>query len=179
MNDGKIRLLAKGFRRKIENAREAGLYADDATFSGFPHACCGDTSDLLAEFLRSNGVETIYVYGDDAEHQSHAWLVVKDDRIAPPTHTHLDLEGEAAEAFASYTDGDERITSIDNTHYTEQDIENGLIVDITADQFGKAPVYVGPMDDFHREFASPRADDFAGLYDNKRLIDIYEKTMRL
>ena len=44
-------------------------------------ACCGDTSDLLAQYLLDKGIKTDYVCGTywgkpDGNGQSHAWLMV-------------------------------------------------------------------------------------------------------
>ena len=70
------------FRRAIDNARDESILLRE--FPSFPRGCCGDTCYLLAEFLRMNEIETIYVEGKEGD-QSHAWLVVKEDRVLSPT----------------------------------------------------------------------------------------------
>lgn len=46
-------------------------------FHKFPIGTCGDISDILAEFLRSQGVEGIeYVHGVFRGGKSHAWLEI-------------------------------------------------------------------------------------------------------
>ena len=61
---------------------------------------------------------------------------------------------------------------IDVSHYSEEDVEKGLIVDITADQFGETPVYVGYMRDFYKRFEFQQAHDYTDLRDCK-LREIY------
>lgn len=79
---GKLEQFAVRFREAIERAKEAGEFDSDFTFLRFPCACCGDASDLLAQYLLENGIESTYVCGnryfDDPEEgtQSHAWLLV-------------------------------------------------------------------------------------------------------
>lgn len=46
-------------------------------FNNFPSGCCGDISDILAEYLRSKGVDsTEYVCGKTKNIASHAWIEV-------------------------------------------------------------------------------------------------------
>lgn len=52
---------------------------------------------------------------------------------------------------------------------------NGLIIDITDDQFyemGNAPVYIGYMDSFHRDFEFDSAYEYDDL-GNDRLETLY------
>lgn len=115
----RIEQMAYKFRAAIEDAKDNGEFYKLSPFDNFPRACCGDASDLLAEFLLENGIQPRYVcgtYRDDnpENYQSHAWLIT----------------------------------------------ERNIIVDITGDQFKydrmflnyNKPVYVGPMDKFHRLF---------------------------
>ena len=73
--------LVYDFRKAIETAKannEPGEF-----FEKFPYGQCGNTSDILAQYLIDNGIDPIiYVngtyYGDDFEdRQSHTWLDVK------------------------------------------------------------------------------------------------------
>ena len=58
-----IRQLVNQFRNAIDVARDAGEFDADYSFYKFPRGCCGDASDLLAQFLLENGVKTYYVCG--------------------------------------------------------------------------------------------------------------------
>lgn len=148
----KVEQLAIEFRMAIEKVKEAGEFETDFSFSKFPSACCGDASDLLAQYLLENGIKSTYVCGNRYFNnpkegtQSHAWLLV-----------------------------------------------NGLIVDITGDQFKyndmyynyDIKVYVGKEDAFHSLFEVEERDihEFYGLenYDHtyqSRLFDLYEKIKR-
>lgn len=76
----KIVQLATEFREAIDLAFEAGEFDSDIIFRSFPRGCCGDASDLLAQYLLENGIKTTYVcgtyWGEPEENgQSHAWLV--------------------------------------------------------------------------------------------------------
>ena len=46
-----IEQFATQFRRAIDLALEAGEFDNDSIYRRFPRACCGDTSDLLAQYL--------------------------------------------------------------------------------------------------------------------------------
>lgn len=175
MNDTVIVGLAKRFRSYIETARETGLFSKD-TFNYFPKGCCGDSSCLLAEFLRSKGIDSIYVWSEDNTGQTHAWLVVKDDRVTVPVPQFLEIPDEIRTVLNSYSN-EAYATPVDISHYEEYDVENGLIIDITADQFGEVPVYVDYIGGFHRRFEFQAAHDFEGLGDS-RLIDLYKKIMQ-
>lgn len=111
-------LLAEQFRNAIECAKENNEKDELHFFQRFPSGCCGDASDLLAQYLFDNGIKTFQVRGDcyepDGQLQSHAWLSTED----------------------------------------------GIIIDITGDQFKynkiynffDIPVYVGYESDFHKMF---------------------------
>lgn len=78
--------LVQNFRDAIDEAKANGEFNDDISFHKFPCGCCGDASDLLAEFLLKNGIKTYYVcgtYRDGSfdEMQSHAWLETEDGMI--------------------------------------------------------------------------------------------------
>jgi hypothetical protein len=66
--------------------------------------------------------------------------------------------------------------TVDTTHYEEDDLYNGLIIDITADQFldYDIPVYVGTMDSFHSEYGFIQAHEFRGM-GTERLEKLYRK----
>jgi hypothetical protein len=80
-----IRLVSK-FRDAIDAARDAGEFDKDFSFHGFPRGCCGDASDLLAQFLLENGIRTYYVCGTHRGRSfenthSHAWLLTDNQTI--------------------------------------------------------------------------------------------------
>ena len=83
MTDDIIKKHVDAFRKAIDEAKYAVKFDRDFIFCCFPLACCGDTCYLLAEYLKTKGIETIYVCGD-FDGQTHAWLVVKDDRVEEP-----------------------------------------------------------------------------------------------
>jgi len=95
-----IKQLALQFRKAIELALENGEFDGDKMYRRFPHACCGDTSDLLAQFLLDKGIKTDYVcgtyWGDSAENgQSHAWLIVDN-------HIIIDITGDQFKGVATF-----------------------------------------------------------------------------
>lgn len=168
MNDNKISVLVKRFRYYIENAQNKHLFQNDI-FNDFPYDCCGDTCCLLAEFLLRNGIETIIVSGENEKRETHAWLVVKDYRINKQVSR---VSNDIVHLLNSYQ-GCDYNTSNDFTYYVEDNLIDGLIIDITADQFGMEPIYVDYTCDFYKdEFVFVQANDFFGLNDN-RLIDLY------
>lgn len=173
MNDLQIYNLVLSFRKAIERARDAGEFQEDIAFGHFPRRCCGDTSYLLAEFLNRHGAESIWVSME--KDGSHAWLVVKDYRVKRPTSTSYNWPEEMRETLKSYG-VEEPEKTLDTSHYTETDLENGLIIDITADQFPDydISVYVGMVDSFHKQFGFKQAHDYNGLNDlNGRLERLY------
>ncbi|MFR1886028.1 MAG: hypothetical protein ACLTL7_20660 [Enterocloster bolteae] len=56
-----IERLVNQFRDAIDMARDSGDFDKDISFYKFPRGCCGDASDLLAQFLLENGIRTYYV----------------------------------------------------------------------------------------------------------------------
>ena len=171
MTDKHIERLAHKFRQAIDAAYRAHEFRGDVCFKNFPTGCCGDTSYLLAEYLLQNGIETIWV-STKRNDWTHAWLVLKDERIDPPTT--ITLPDDYLDLISAYrTQESEEET--EDIHYMEQDIIDGLIIDITSDQFDDCenPVYVDYLDDFHRTFDFRLAVDFDGLND-ERLEHLYE-----
>ena len=135
--------ICEDFRRKIELAHEKGAFVDDVTFKHFPKGCCGLTCYLLSEYLLEYKAKTIYVWGTYSG-QSHAWLVLKDKRVATPTQKYNLMPDSYKTFLQSYGQEvyDEPFVTI---NYKYEDIKDGLIIDITADQFGQSPVYLGPL----------------------------------
>jgi len=87
-----IELLAHRFRNAIESGISASDpdIVTDICFSQFPEGCCGDASELLAQFLLDHNIKTYYVcgtYGDESfeNMQSHAWLLTEDFMIVDIT----------------------------------------------------------------------------------------------
>lgn len=175
MTDTQIFDFVEQFRVAIENARDDDRFLGD-DFDGFPKKCCGDTSCLLAEFLRSKGQECIYVWGEDYEGQTHAWLVVNDERVRKPIPTRIDFPDDIKTALNLYSNGAYN-TPLTVANYDETDLENGLIIDITADQFDGVPIYVDYICDFYKQFEFQSANDFTGL-GSTRLRKIYQTILQ-
>ena len=171
MDEKYIVTLAERFRNGIEKARDAGCFENDIIFSNFPRGCCGDTSYLLGEYFRFKGIETIYEWGD-YQGQTHAWLVVKDSRVKTPKHRCLEMPDEIKEILNRYSNG-ASCKPVSTTYYEIADLEMGVIVDITADQFGEPPVYVGLENNFYRQFDFGNAEDYHRL-GTERLYELYQ-----
>lgn len=171
IDDNSIFIYVSDFKEALIHARDEGAFDWDHSFLRFPKACCGDTSYILAEYLRLKGIETIYVWGD-YRGQTHAWLVVKDGRIKSPQERRLSIPHSVVEALSLYGNQDvpENMTYL---NYSEKDIDGGLIIDITADQFGEDSVYVNYLDTFHRKFKFQNAHDYVCLV-NSRLYRLFE-----
>lgn len=173
MTDSKIRQLAIKYRSAIEAAHKDRLFVNDIGFDDFPTGSCGDTCYLLSEYLRRKGVETIW-YSAQRDDWSHAWLVVKDRRVKRPTPRFFSWPEELRDIVAGY--GAEHVDQkMDITRYEYEDLQGGLIIDITGDQFEDydIPVYVGYLDLFHKTFDFNQAHDYDGLNDG-RLCDLYQ-----
>lgn len=168
----KLYELLKIFKTAIINARDDRSFSDDITFYRFPYACCGDTSYLLAEFLREYSIDTLYVWGTASNRQTHAWLVLKDNRVLDPTPSFYEHPDEIKQLLLSYgcdvPDG-----PIETTKYEETDIVNGIILDLTADQFNQQDIYVGHINHFYKQFRFESAHIHNGFGDNIRLEKLY------
>ncbi len=176
MTDNEIRKKALEFRGLIESAQHAKLFRGD-TLDNFPNGCCGDASDLLAQYLKKYGVDTIYVhYFDRKDSGGHSWLVVKDNRVSKPTKYVPGYQGEILNYIKQYNPNP-LDTPIKNYQYCENDISNGLIVDTTSDQFFENPVYVGYYCDEYKRFEFRCAEDFDGLQNNRER-ELYQKILK-
>ena len=165
--------LASQFRKAIESAHAKGHFTHDNRFDDFPVGCCGDTCYLLAEYLSRFGIETVW-YSADRNGWSHAWLVVKDARVKKPAQRFLEAPDNIRDILNMYSGGQYK-DSVDITRYERSDLQYGLIIDITGDQFEEYdfPVYVGSMDYFHKSFEFNQAYDYKGLND-RRLLSLYK-----
>lgn len=150
-------------------AKDEGLFEGDEIFCDFPTGCCGPTCHLLANFLNDYDIETIYVWGDYGL-QSHAWLVVNDSRVKAPTYRYTDVGEEYARLVNQY--GGNTNGQIEDSSYKARDLTYGLVIDITADQFGQPSVYVGGRNDFYRKHKFRCAYICEGAND-KWLHDLY------
>ena len=174
MTDYQIRRYAEKYRAAIEAAHDDGVFVHDTSFDDFPTGSCGAASYLLAEFLRHYGIETVWNSGQRGD-WSHAWLVVKDKRVRKPTPRAFSYPEELRSVIAEYgVEHPEMEVVI--TNYEADDLKDGLIIDITADQFDdfNIPVYVGYIDSFHQTFELRQARDYDGLAD-ERLINLYRE----
>lgn len=171
MTDAEIYDLAYTYKSAMLAAHSSGDFDDDDVFCDFPTGCCGDTCVLLAAYLELFDVHTIYIWGDRGR-QSHAWLVVNDSRVKQPTPSSFNPTAEYKQWMKLY--GQEVTGPIDTTRYTARDFTNGLIIDITADQFGESSVYVGPRNSFYRRFTFHSAHTCNGAHEY-RLNKLYRK----
>lgn len=169
MTEQTIFELAQAFKAAAESARDAGMFRDDICFRHFPVGCCGDTCNLLASFLLSHGIETIYVCGT-YRGQSHAWLVLKDNRVKEPTPEFYYPDKRHIHILGQY--GGEVSCPIDITRYKARDLTYGLVIDITADQFGEPSVYVGIRNSFYKRFTFDFAHVCKGV-ENYRQGNLY------
>lgn len=114
---------ANDFRDAIERAAQAGETDELHFFDKFPRGCCGDTSDLLAQYLCDNGIQTVYVcgtyyYGESTyDSRSHAWLLVDDDIIVDITGDQFRLNKELhyrdQRVYVGYEDEFYRLFEVD------------------------------------------------------------------
>lgn len=174
MTDRKIDFYAKKYRNAIDAAHKNRQFISDRWFREFPENCCGDTSYLLAEYLRTKGIETIWCSGQRGS-ETHAWLVVKDRRVNRPSPRIDSFPKEVRNAMNRYG-ADLFRQEEEATRYSEMDLEKGLIIDITADQFDDydISVYVGYSNPFHYTFDFKEAQDYDGLK-SERLENLYKK----
>ena len=76
------------FRKAIESAHYDGVFRGNPLMERFPHGSCGETSNLLGEYLLSKGIRDLYYVcgthypatGDEEADfygkQSHAWISI-------------------------------------------------------------------------------------------------------
>ena len=77
-----IRKLAIVFRQAIMDAKNDGALAYYSPMKYFPRGCCEVASDMLAEYLRSKGIEThgvfgVFYYNNGADYYPHEWLALQ------------------------------------------------------------------------------------------------------
>ena len=172
----RLYLLVFQFRHAMDFSFQMGEFEKNIRFQTFPRGCCGDTCYLLAEYLRSNGYETIYVCGRCRD-QSHAWLVLKDDRVKMPQEQFNTIPEEIKTVLHQYGGDIQQDERVDISHYAAGDVENGTVIDITGDQFGESAIYVGEIDSFHKKFEFDFAHDMNDLRD-ARLIPLYRRILQ-
>lgn len=171
MTNRELRSHANRFQRAIVSAQQEGALDEDTNLRHFPKRSCRDASYLLAEYFHRMGTDTMIVFTDDRSYGSHAWLVVKDDRILTPKWTRFEYPESIKPVIDSY--GGPAV--INNNNYKNEDIASGTIIDITGSQYDERydSVYVGPMDDFHEQFDFRSAVDYDGYLDS-RLNNLYD-----
>lgn len=82
----KLYELSAQFRMAIEEALQSGVFSSKDRMYRFPNGCCDDASDLLAYYLKQQGINTVQICGtyrdDNPENTlSHAWIKTGDDII--------------------------------------------------------------------------------------------------
>ena len=181
----KLIVLVSAFRNAIDQAKKSGNLDSDFLFCKFPHGCCRDTSYLLAEYLLKNDINTI-LYSADRDGYTHAWLVVKDQRVLEPIMHNVTVPDNINELINLYSgNAIENNTNDVNYRYEKKCFEESIIIDITGDQFDDydESVYVGCFDRFRDGFAFLEATDFEGMCTlneecQKRMYKIYETIMQ-
>ena len=173
MTDKIIFQISEEYRKAIELACANHRFGDDLGFSTFPKGSCGDSCSMLAEhLLKHYGLHTLWI-SNERDEDSHAWLVVKDSRIKNPVGQVFEAPEVIRDVLKQYSGGNynEKEGYI---HYEKKDVSEGLIIDITADQFDdfNDPVYVGYETQFHSSFSFVSATEHDGLSDG-RLITFY------
>ncbi len=177
MTDRYIKQQSLKFRSAIEKAKREGRLSDNILFRCFPKRCCREASFLLAEYLKEKGINTILCFNQLGD-CTHTWLVVNDNRVTLPSCTNFSWPKEIRSAVKGY--GIENPDEVvDTTRYNEDNLQNGLIIDITADQFKgyNTSVYVGYLDDFHKSFDFQHADNYEELNaiaDDYMLSNLYQ-----
>lgn len=126
--------------------------------------------------MRKNGFETVYVCGRCRD-QSHAWLVLKDERVEMPQEQFYTIPEEIRTVLYQYGEDIQQDEKADISHYAAGDVEKGIVIDITGDQFGESAIYVGEFDSFHKKFEFDFAHDMYVLAD-ARLISLYRKILQ-
>lgn len=173
MREEKLHCLVYQFWNAIMYARDDHQFEWDETFDNFPCACCRDASDLLARFLYENGYDTLSVYGD-CQGSSHRWLVWDDGQIGAPETWYLKdiVPSDILQHYNSY--GSDTSTQ-ENPYYryTERDIEDCVIIDITADQFKDPPVYCDRWSLIRKKYKFIKAEKYEDLRTN-RLHRLYD-----
>ena len=98
--------LVTEFRMALDHAHSSGDFIHDPAFWNFPNGCCGDTCVLLGEYLYTHGIETDYVcgtwYGPNYRHQTHVWLVTKENLI-------IDITGDQFKDQTTFYNFDEPV----------------------------------------------------------------------
>ena len=173
MTDEEIYQYARCFRNALVAARDDGRFDKDYCFYHFPRGCCGDTSCLLAQFFLDYKIKTVLYHASRSDY-THAWLVVNDNRIRKPRSTSYCFPEKVLQVMKGYC-AEEPKAVINTTRYIKDDLSQGLLIDITGDQFGNysKPVFVGYMDAFHSGFRFDEAHDFDGLH-GYRLKELYK-----
>lgn len=156
-----ITVRARWLRNAIEQTRDEGGFSE-TPFECFPFQCCDDASCIMAHVLQEEGIDCLLVSGYSSSFGNHMWLVVDDDRVSEPTRTTFDATDECAKLIRSYGSYHD-VGFITYEFYTPEHIAGGLIVDITADQFGEASVYVGECNSFYEAFDVNSIQPFHGL----------------
>lgn len=177
MNNEYVYSLVCKFKNAILEALNSKCFHDDIVFHRFPYACCGDTCCLLAEYLHTNGIETLYVCGTNEDLQSHAWLVLKDYRVKEPAPRYYEYSDEEVAVMKFY--GASVIErKINTSRYEWDDIMNGIFIDITADQFGQESIYFDVANNFYNQFEFDFAREYMKLNDSARLCSLYGSIMK-
>lgn len=178
MDDKTIYNYAKQFYLAMDSLRDSDVFKNDDVFRWYPRGCCGNIAELLAKYLLSKGIETVYVWGKDKTEQSHAWLVIKDEHVQETKKQEFYTTNNVMSEILILPDNN-RINdklAIREAIYTEADVQNDLIVDIGGTWLSGIPVYVGYKNKFYEKFSFETAHSFKELAEN-RLFQIYQAVL--
>ena len=174
MCEDELKHLVQQFWDAIIYARDTHQFRWDKTFDNFPRACCRDASDLLARFLYQNGYNTLSVYGN-CQGSSHRWLVWDDGQIGEPEMWRFE-DVVPSDILPYYTvyGGNMSTPKAPYYRYTEGDIQDCVIIDITADQFKDPPVFCDYWQPIREKYTFIEAEKYEDLGTSRleRLYDI-------
>ena len=151
MRINEIKQCVVDFRSAIDSAKASGLFKNHPMFSHFPKRSCLIASELLAEFLCRNGIDTLIIQGSGSNVDgTHAWLAINDGGYRP-TQTEEHFTNEVYEALRQYNPNIISDTIIRNEYDTDI-IWRMDIADITIDQFKIPAPYIGKPLELHKRY---------------------------
>ena len=84
---------------------------------------------------------------------------------------------EIRTVFCQYGEDIQQDEKGEISHYVAGDVEKGIVIDITGDQFDELAIYVGELDCFYKKFEFVFAYDMCNLV-NARLLSLYRRILQ-